>query len=409
MGIFGKKSSRKNLMDIIQYEGPNDVFIWKHTDENFNTRSQLIVLEGQEAIFLKNGQAMQAFGPGHYTLSTENCPWILSLIGLSTGGETPFQCSVYFVNKAISMGIEWGTDSPIRMNDPIYHLPVNVTAYGDFSLQVEEPKKLLLQLVGTTSSYTQDEISRYFNGIMATKIRSQLTSTMIQNNLSLLGIDAHLEELSNLIIPKLDVEFQRYGLKVNHFAVAGIGYTGLEELEETLNKQTVKDIAFAHETERTRRTTDIEVEATLKKGSAENRLDLEKGHVIAEVNKAQGRTQLQKEMIETAKIQAANTGHIIGKGSSVGFGPAMPFMGLYGTEMKTASTAATESLKVISELTKKTEGFEPQSSSDDSNIDSFKKKIEKLKLLRENGMLSDSEFEENRKRLLDEIVNGGEK
>ena len=402
MGLFGR--NKKSLMDIIQYEGPNDVLIWKHQDENFNTKSQLIVLEGQEAIFLKNGQALQAFGPGHYTLSTENCPWIMRLIGLATGGETPFQCSVYFVNKAVSMGIEWGTDSPIRMNDPVYHLPVNVTAYGDFSLQVIEPKKLLLQLVGTTNYYTQNEISRYFSGIMATKIRSQIAATMIQNELTLLGIDAHLEELSNLILPKLESEFERYGLSVNHFAIAGIGYTGLEEIEETLNRQTVKDLNFAYETERTRKTTDVEVEAKLKKGSADNRLELEKGHVIAEVNKAQGRSQLQKEMLETAKIQAQTTGFI--KGGGAAFGPAVPYMGMggvYGTEMKLANTAATDSMKIIAGIT---DPSLKEEADDDDSMEAFKKKVEKLKLMKDSGLLSDEEYEESRKKLLEEVLGG---
>ena len=38
------------IVDIIKYEGENDVFVWKHPCEDFNTGSKLIVHETQEAV-----------------------------------------------------------------------------------------------------------------------------------------------------------------------------------------------------------------------------------------------------------------------------------------------------------------------------------------------------------------------
>ena len=45
-----------SITDVIKYEGNNQTFIWKHPSEDFNTGSQLIVHETQEAIFFLNGQ-----------------------------------------------------------------------------------------------------------------------------------------------------------------------------------------------------------------------------------------------------------------------------------------------------------------------------------------------------------------
>ena len=39
------------IADIIKYEGDNSTFIWKHPSEDFNSLTQLIVHESQEAIF----------------------------------------------------------------------------------------------------------------------------------------------------------------------------------------------------------------------------------------------------------------------------------------------------------------------------------------------------------------------
>ena len=94
-----------NIVEIIKYEGDNTTFVWKSPVEDFNTGSQLIVHESQEAIFFMNGQALDLFGPGRHTLSTQNIPLLGKLLNLPTGGKTPFHCEVYFINKTeLNMG-----------------------------------------------------------------------------------------------------------------------------------------------------------------------------------------------------------------------------------------------------------------------------------------------------------------
>lgn len=102
-----------HITEVIKYEGDNSTFIWKHPCEDFNTTTQLIVHESQEAVFFLNGQALDLFGPGRYTLETQNVPLLRKLINIPTGGETAFHCEVYFVNKTEQMAIRWGTDSKV--------------------------------------------------------------------------------------------------------------------------------------------------------------------------------------------------------------------------------------------------------------------------------------------------------
>lgn len=54
------------IAEIIKYEGDNSTFIWKHPCEDFNSTTQLIVHESQEAIFFLNGQALDLFGPSRH-------------------------------------------------------------------------------------------------------------------------------------------------------------------------------------------------------------------------------------------------------------------------------------------------------------------------------------------------------
>ena len=77
-----------HMIDIIKYEGDNSTFVWKHPKEDFNTNSQLIVHESQEAIFFANGQALDLFGPGRYSLETQNMPMLSKYFNKLSKGET---------------------------------------------------------------------------------------------------------------------------------------------------------------------------------------------------------------------------------------------------------------------------------------------------------------------------------
>ena len=103
------------FLDVINYEGGNDVLVWKHPCEDFNTASQLIVHESQEAIFFMNGQALDLFGPGRYTLETQNIPLISKALNRVTGDKSPFHCEVYFINKTEKMSMKWGSDICVRV------------------------------------------------------------------------------------------------------------------------------------------------------------------------------------------------------------------------------------------------------------------------------------------------------
>ena len=136
------------IADIIKYEGDNSTFIWKHPCEDFYTTTQLIVHESQEAIFFLNGQALDLFGPGRHTLETQNIPIIGKFLSRTTGGETPFHCEVYFINKTEQMAIKWGTDSKVQYIEPTYGFPIALGASGEMSLRAEDSRKLLIKLIG---------------------------------------------------------------------------------------------------------------------------------------------------------------------------------------------------------------------------------------------------------------------
>ena len=133
----------EQIVQIIKYEGDNHTFIWKHPCEDFNSGSQLIVHESQEAVFFMNGQALDTFGPGRHTLTTQNMPMVKEYFNMATGDQTPFHCEVYFINLTEQMAITWGTNTKMEYVEPTYGFPIQIGACGEMSLRIEDGRKLL--------------------------------------------------------------------------------------------------------------------------------------------------------------------------------------------------------------------------------------------------------------------------
>lgn len=211
-----------DILKIIKYEGDNSTFIWKHPTEDFNMGSQLIVHESQEALFYMNGQALDLFPPGRYTLSTQNIPVIGKYFNLLTDKKSPFHCEVYFINKVEQMAVKWGTDSRIEYIEPTYQFPLSIGANGEMSLRVADSRKLLIKVVGTEKVLNQQSLTQKMRGFLMTHVKTYLSNFIREKNLNIFSIDEHLQEISNALHQKLAPEFLEYGLALEKFFVMTI-------------------------------------------------------------------------------------------------------------------------------------------------------------------------------------------
>ena len=166
------------IADIIKYEGDNSTFIWKHPNEDFNSLTQLIVHDSQEAVFMLNGEVLDVFGAGRYTLETQNIPELGKILNRAVGDKTPFHCEVYFINKTEQMSIKWGTDSRVEFVEPTYGFPLSIGASGEMSLRANDSKKLLIKLVGTEKYLSQAKLVSFFRAFLMTKVKSYLAQTI---------------------------------------------------------------------------------------------------------------------------------------------------------------------------------------------------------------------------------------
>ena len=209
-------------IEIIKYEGDNNTFIWKHLCEDFNSMTQLVVHESQEALFFMNGQALDLFGPGRYTLETENIPQIGKILNRRTGDTSPFHCEVYFINKAELMSIKWGTDSKVQYIEPTYGFPLSIGASGEMSLRVSDSRKLLVKLVGTENFLSQQKLVGFFRAFLMTRVKTYIAQVMKASAINIFEIDEHLTAFSESIHKLLIQDFADYGVALERFLVTAI-------------------------------------------------------------------------------------------------------------------------------------------------------------------------------------------
>ena len=187
------------IVDLIKYEGDNSTFIWKYPGEDFNTLSQLIVHESQEALFFMNGQALDLFGPGRHTLHTKNIPLLNKIINIPTGGESPFHCEVYFINKTEQMAINWGIGD-VNFLDPTHNnYAFKIGASGEMSLRVSDSRKLIAKLVGTETVLNQGTIKKFFKAPITTHIKTMLPGILREKGVSIFEVETCLSELSDVL------------------------------------------------------------------------------------------------------------------------------------------------------------------------------------------------------------------
>ena len=345
------------MTDIIKYEGDNSTFVWKHPREDFTSLAQLIVHESQEAVFYMNGQALDSFGPGRFTLETQNLPLLGKMFRTPRGPHTPFHCEVYFINKSVQMAIKWGTDSKLNYLDPNYGIPLEIGACGEMNLSVSDSRKLLAKLVGTTSGVAWGEtehngftksLQNCFRPLITTAVKAHLINAIKENSINILEIDQHLEALSAILRKSILPGFEEYGLTIPQFYITNIALPENDPNFKQLKKlhsmafQTMyasADAELARKIEMERQITETEIarkqaERDLIHAQAEAQAAKMAGFAEAEVLRAKG---LDGKDVLNAQVQTA---YAEGLGSMAAHGGGSAMGDVIGLSMGMAAANA---------------------------------------------------------------------
>ncbi|RUA18464.1 MAG: SPFH domain-containing protein [Clostridia bacterium] len=186
--------------------------------------SQLVVGESQQAVFFRDGKALDTFGPGRHTLTTANVPLLINLLGKAFNGESPFKASVYFVNMIDMLDQKWGTSQPVALRDPDLGM-VRLRAFGAYSFRIADAQRFVAQIVGQRGLYSTEEITNWLRG----QIVSSFTDLLGETQAGLFDLPKLVDELGVALKAKLSEQFEQVGVQLKQIFVESVSAT-----EETL-------------------------------------------------------------------------------------------------------------------------------------------------------------------------------
>jgi membrane protease subunit (stomatin/prohibitin family) len=217
------------VINRVKFDGlaNRDWLVYKHPSENLVFGSQLIVGEGQSAVFVSRGRVADVFHAGTYTLDAQNLPILQGILNLPFGKKTPFTAEVFYFNNVTKLDITWGTSDPILLIDPKYSTRLHIRAFGQMGIKLSDCAQFLRELVGVlepTQMLRFDKLQAYFKGLIIQKIKVIISEIIIKRQISALEITPHLEEISDYTRERITAEFNRYGLNVANFFIQSINF-----------------------------------------------------------------------------------------------------------------------------------------------------------------------------------------
>lgn len=230
MGFF-----KKNLLKVIEWQGFTDktmVYKFEVPDRyEIMTGSQLVVREGQAAIFVHKGQIADVFTAGTWKLETENLPILSKLGSWKYGYDMPIKSDVYFVNLKQFVGMKWGTANPIMMRDKDFGM-IRLSGHGEYAFHVCNPELFMKEYFGTLHSCTTDKIQEYLKGI----VLMELTDLIGECEIPALDLASNYRELGDTARDKACEKFGKLGLAVDEVIIKNLKLP--EAVERAMDKRT---------------------------------------------------------------------------------------------------------------------------------------------------------------------------
>lgn len=231
MGIWDKLKGE--FIDIINWTDDSQdtmVYRFERYGNQIKSGAQLTVRESQAAVFVNEGQIADVFGPGMYTLTTENMPILSTLKGWKYGFNSPFVAEVYFVNTKRFTNQKWGTMNPLMMRDPDFGI-VRVRAFGTYEMRVKDPAKFLKEIVGTDGEFTADEISEQIRNVIV----SNFSTVIGEAKVPVLDLVGQYQTLGQTLVGKIQPHLDEYGIELSGMFLENVSVP--PEVEEAIDKR----------------------------------------------------------------------------------------------------------------------------------------------------------------------------
>jgi len=223
----------KQFIDVIHWtEDEEGVLSYRFPmrDMEIQNGAQLTVRESQMAVFVNEGRAADAFGPGLHKLSTQTLPLLTNIMNWDKLFQSPFKSDVYFFSTRLQVNQKWGTTNAITIRDKEFGA-VRLRAYGIYSWRIADPRAFHIKVSGTRELYRTAEIE----GQLRNTIVGRMADTFAESGIPFLDMAANQVELGQKIAEHLRPAFTDLGLVLDSFVVENLSLP--EELQKRLDER----------------------------------------------------------------------------------------------------------------------------------------------------------------------------
>lgn len=213
------------IFDVVEYaDEMRDEIVHRFPETgygDFRIGSQVIVRESQSAVFFRDGNALDVFGPGRHTIATANVPRVIDFVGRAFNDRTPFTAEVYYVAMREFADKKWGTPQPIIVRNPGMGLGVALLqGFGTYSFQVEDPQQFVTQVVGAQGVFRTRDIENRLRDVLISDLTDLLGETAASKSVvELIGL---VNEMSAGVRAKAQDHFASLGLTLKSFIIANL-------------------------------------------------------------------------------------------------------------------------------------------------------------------------------------------
>ena len=221
------------FVDVIEWnEDGSDLLAWRFPryKDAIKWRAQLIVREGQQAIFVNEGQIADCFQPGRYTLTTRNLPLLTTILSLPTGFESPFKAEVYFVASRRFTDQRWGTKHPIMLRDAELG-PIRLRGFGTFEVLVSDSRTLIKNLNGSQARFSLNDIQEQLRNLIVSRLADYLGECKI----SALDLSSNYDEIAESLNQRLISTSEEYGLEISNLLIENLALPA--EVEAAIDRR----------------------------------------------------------------------------------------------------------------------------------------------------------------------------
>jgi len=221
-------------LEVIEHHDPTgEEIVYRFPQEGsaeIKLGAQLVVHQAQEAVLYRDGKALDVFGPGRHTLTTQNIPLLTKLLSLPFGGTSPFRVAVVYINKRTFLDQKWGTREPVVFRDSELGM-VRLRAFGIYAYRIADSQLFINTVVGSQGLFETDRLKDFYRDVIVSRLNDLLGETLK----TIFDLARYYDELGTAGKARLSEDFAKYGVDLTDFYINSI--TPPDEVQQKIDER----------------------------------------------------------------------------------------------------------------------------------------------------------------------------